>query len=149
MWRCVTLKANEALRVLPADKGNAAVVLGTPEYNKKIAAVPEEMAYRNLKKDPFQDLHSATSQKTTFFIVTAVKTSNRTIIDFLDKMMDNVQKVNNYTCISERCQKGMSSSFWVLICSPFVIIYLSHSILYNVCSCKNVIKALRITLNQN
>jgi hypothetical protein len=33
------LKANAALTVLPADKGNVAVVLGTSDYNQKIAAL--------------------------------------------------------------------------------------------------------------
>ncbi|XP_023723162.1 uncharacterized protein LOC111873027, partial [Cryptotermes secundus] len=47
-----SLKANEALTVLPADKGNAAVVLDTSDYNRKIAAVLEDKAYRKLKKDP-------------------------------------------------------------------------------------------------
>jgi hypothetical protein len=37
-----SLKANETLTILPADKGNAAVVLGTSDYNRKIATVLEE-----------------------------------------------------------------------------------------------------------
>jgi hypothetical protein len=35
--KCRSLKANGVLTVLPADKGNAAMVLGTPDYNQKIA----------------------------------------------------------------------------------------------------------------
>jgi hypothetical protein len=37
--------------VLPADKGNATVVLDTSDYNLKIAALLEDKAYRKLKKD--------------------------------------------------------------------------------------------------
>jgi hypothetical protein len=43
------LKANEALTVLPADKGNAAVVLGTSEYNQMIVVLLEDKAYKKLK----------------------------------------------------------------------------------------------------
>jgi hypothetical protein len=43
------LKANEALTVLPAEKCNAAVVLGTSEINQKIGALLEDKAYRMLK----------------------------------------------------------------------------------------------------
>jgi hypothetical protein len=46
------LKPNEALNVLQADKGNAAVVLGTSEYNQKITALLQDKAYKKLKKDP-------------------------------------------------------------------------------------------------
>jgi hypothetical protein len=45
-------KANEVLTVLPADKGNAAVEMGTSGYNQKIATLLEDKAYKNLKKDP-------------------------------------------------------------------------------------------------
>jgi hypothetical protein len=37
-----SLKANEALTVLPADKGNATVVQNTSDYNRKIAALLED-----------------------------------------------------------------------------------------------------------
>jgi hypothetical protein len=39
-----SFRANASLRVLPADKGNAAMVLGTSDY-KKIATLPQEKAY--------------------------------------------------------------------------------------------------------
>jgi hypothetical protein len=42
------LKTNKARPVLPADKGNAAVVLGTSDYNRKIAALLEDKAYKKL-----------------------------------------------------------------------------------------------------
>jgi hypothetical protein len=34
-----SLKANDSLTILLADKGNAAVVLGTSDYNKNIATL--------------------------------------------------------------------------------------------------------------
>jgi hypothetical protein len=37
-----SLKANDLLTVLLADKGNAAVVLGTSDYNKKVATLLQE-----------------------------------------------------------------------------------------------------------
>jgi hypothetical protein len=53
------LKANEALTVLPANKDNAAVVLGTSDYNQKIAALLEVKAYKRLK-DPTDSVQSKT-----------------------------------------------------------------------------------------
>jgi hypothetical protein len=38
------------LTVLPADKGNAAVVLGTSDYNQKIATLMQVKAYAKLKR---------------------------------------------------------------------------------------------------
>jgi hypothetical protein len=46
------LKSNESLTVLLADKGNAAVVLGTFDYNQKIAALLEDTTYKKLRKNP-------------------------------------------------------------------------------------------------
>jgi peroxiredoxin len=46
-----SLKAKEALTVLPADKGNATVILNSSDYNRKIAALLEEKAYKKLEKD--------------------------------------------------------------------------------------------------
>jgi hypothetical protein len=40
------------LTVLPADKGNAAVILNTEDYTRKIATLLEDPAYRRLAKDP-------------------------------------------------------------------------------------------------
>jgi hypothetical protein len=39
------------LTVLLADKSNAAVVLGTSDYNKKIATLLQGKAYAKLEKD--------------------------------------------------------------------------------------------------
>jgi hypothetical protein len=47
-----SLKANDLLTVLPSDKGNAAVLLGTSDYNKKIANFLQDKTYAKLKKDP-------------------------------------------------------------------------------------------------
>jgi hypothetical protein len=46
------LKTNEALTVLPTDKGNVAMILDTSDYNWKIIALLEDKAYNKLKKDP-------------------------------------------------------------------------------------------------
>jgi hypothetical protein len=54
------LKANDLLTVFPADKGNAAVVLGTSDYNKKIATLLQGKAYAKLKKDPTQSIERKT-----------------------------------------------------------------------------------------
>jgi hypothetical protein len=45
-------KANDSLNILPADRGNAAVVMGTSDYNNKIAPLLKDKAYAKLKKIP-------------------------------------------------------------------------------------------------
>jgi hypothetical protein len=45
------LSKNTDLTILPADKGNATVVLNTVEYNRKIGALLEDPAYRVLARD--------------------------------------------------------------------------------------------------
>jgi hypothetical protein len=60
-WRVHrSLKADGLLTVLPADNGNAAVVLGTSDYNRKIATFPEDRAYMKLKKDPTHSIEQKT-----------------------------------------------------------------------------------------
>jgi hypothetical protein len=54
------LKANESLTALPTDKGNAAVVLGTSDYNRKIAALLENKSYKKLKMDPTDSVECKT-----------------------------------------------------------------------------------------
>ncbi|PNF32618.1 hypothetical protein B7P43_G17953 [Cryptotermes secundus] len=54
------LKSNETPTVLPADKGNAAVVLATSDYNQKIAALLEGKTYKKLKKDPTDSIERKT-----------------------------------------------------------------------------------------
>jgi hypothetical protein len=48
------------LTILPADKDNAAVVLGTSEYNKKIATLLQNKAYTKLKKDSTESIERKT-----------------------------------------------------------------------------------------
>jgi len=52
------LKNNSELTILPADKGNATVILSTMDYKQKILILLEDSAYRRLTKDP-------TERKTT------------------------------------------------------------------------------------
>jgi hypothetical protein len=54
-----SLKAKEALTVLPTDKHNAAVVLGTSD-NHKIATILEGKAYKKLEKDPMDSVECKT-----------------------------------------------------------------------------------------
>jgi hypothetical protein len=48
------------LTVLPADRGNAAVVLSTSHYNQKIAIRLQDKAYAKLKKDPTKSIEHNT-----------------------------------------------------------------------------------------
>jgi hypothetical protein len=57
------LQINADPTVLPADKGNVAVVLNTRDYNRKIAALFGAPKYRKLPKDPTE----AMEQKTPSF----------------------------------------------------------------------------------
>jgi hypothetical protein len=57
----LTLKAyEEELMILYADRNNATVVFSTADYNQKVAALLQDQAYRNLKKDPtkFMEIRS-------------------------------------------------------------------------------------------
>jgi hypothetical protein len=56
-----TLKKNTDLTILPADKGNATVVLNTVDHKQKITSLLENPSYRRLIRDP-TDL---TERKTT------------------------------------------------------------------------------------
>jgi len=56
-----TLKKNTDLSILPADKGNATMILNTVDYKQKITSLREDPSYRRLARDP-PDL---TEQKTT------------------------------------------------------------------------------------
>jgi hypothetical protein len=59
-----------------------------------------------------QDLHSATSQKTTFFIVTAVKASNRTCTGYLEDTSQNCYYMRHLAQWPHRTSymKGMHNS---------------------------------------
>jgi hypothetical protein len=54
------LRKNTDPTILPADKGNATVVLNTVEYNRKIGTLLEDLAYRRLAKDPTEAVESKT-----------------------------------------------------------------------------------------
>jgi hypothetical protein len=58
----LSLKANDLLTILQADKDNAAVVLGTSDYNK-ITTLLQDKAYTKFK-DPMESIES----KTVFFL---------------------------------------------------------------------------------
>jgi hypothetical protein len=74
-----SLKSNDLLTVLPADKGNATVVMNTSDYNQKAATLLDDITYTKLKKDPTDSIeHGVISQKMIIIIVTAVETSNLT-----------------------------------------------------------------------
>jgi hypothetical protein len=57
------LKSNRTLTVLPADKRNAAVVLGTSDCNQKIVALLDDTTYKKLKKDPTDSVERKTVLK--------------------------------------------------------------------------------------
>jgi hypothetical protein len=59
-----TLRTNADITILPADKGNAAVVLNTSDYNRKIWALLGALTYRTLAKDPTE----AVERKTTLIL---------------------------------------------------------------------------------
>jgi len=46
------LKNISELTILPADKGNATVILSTTDYKRKIHTLLEDSAYRRLTNDP-------------------------------------------------------------------------------------------------
>ena len=47
-----SLKKNMNLTILPADKGNATVILNTVDYKQKIASLLEDPSYKSLARDP-------------------------------------------------------------------------------------------------
>jgi len=59
-----TLKKNTDLTILPADKGNCAVVLNTVDYTQKINSLLEDPSYRKLTRDPTD----STERKTTLLL---------------------------------------------------------------------------------
>jgi hypothetical protein len=56
-----TLKTNTDLTILPADKGNATVILNNGDYKQKITFLLEDPSYRRLTRDPTD----STERKTT------------------------------------------------------------------------------------
>jgi len=57
-----TLKDNTHLTILPADKGDATVILNTMDYKLKIASLLEDSAYKKLNKDPTDSIERKTTQ---------------------------------------------------------------------------------------
>jgi hypothetical protein len=57
-----TLKNNTHLTILPADKGNATVILNTSDYKQKIASPLDDSAYMKLTKDPTDSIERKTTQ---------------------------------------------------------------------------------------
>ncbi|XP_074038815.1 uncharacterized protein [Leptinotarsa decemlineata] len=49
-----SLNSDESITILPADKGNATVILKTEEYNNKIEELLDPVNYRKLQRDPTQ-----------------------------------------------------------------------------------------------
>ena len=53
-------RKNPDLTILPADKGNATVVLNNVEYNRKVGVLLEDPAYRWLARDPTEAVERKT-----------------------------------------------------------------------------------------
>jgi len=56
-----TLKENENLTILPAEKGNATVVLNTSDFKQKISSLLQDPEYRKITNDPADSI----ARKTT------------------------------------------------------------------------------------
>jgi hypothetical protein len=67
-----TLKNNTDLTILPADKGNATVILNTADYKQKITSILEGPAYRRLIRDPTD----STERKTTLLLKKSILTED-------------------------------------------------------------------------
>jgi hypothetical protein len=59
-----TLRTDSDLTVLPADKGNASVILNTIDYEQKINALLKDSTYKKLTKDSTE----AIERKTTLLL---------------------------------------------------------------------------------
>jgi hypothetical protein len=55
------MKNNLNLTILPADKGNATVILNTSDYKQKISSFLQDPAYRKLTKDPTDSIERKTT----------------------------------------------------------------------------------------
>ena len=56
------LKDNTHLTVLPADKGNATVILNTTDYKQKITSLLEDPAYKKIHKDRTDSIERKTTK---------------------------------------------------------------------------------------
>ena len=56
-----TIKNKLNLNILPADKGNATVILNTSDYKQKISSLLQDPAYKKLTKDPTDSIERKTT----------------------------------------------------------------------------------------
>jgi hypothetical protein len=56
-----SLQGKTDLTGLPADKGNATVILATVDYSQKMASVLDDPAYKKLAKDPTETVERKTT----------------------------------------------------------------------------------------
>jgi hypothetical protein len=97
MWRYVDLALTIPLSLffyswLPQTGGSVCSHPLTLVHRSRICIPSRWRRYVPPKRRFTQDLHSDTSQKTTFFIVTAVKAANRTILEMLVETKKNAVK---------------------------------------------------------
>lgn len=57
------LKKNENIIILPADKGNATVVMDTADYKRKMYDILEDGTYKQTNRDPTTYLEKTTRTK--------------------------------------------------------------------------------------
>jgi hypothetical protein len=48
----LALRNDDSIMILPADKGNATVILSSTDYNSKIRALLDELVHKRLTSDP-------------------------------------------------------------------------------------------------
>jgi hypothetical protein len=65
-----TLKNYTHLTILPADKGNATVILNTSDYKRKITALLDDTAYKKTKQRPHR-FHRTQNHTTVEKILTS------------------------------------------------------------------------------
>ena len=53
-----TLKDDKDIMILPADKGNATVLLNATDYTNKVELILDDGTYRQLKKDPTRKIET-------------------------------------------------------------------------------------------
>ncbi|XP_071442881.1 uncharacterized protein [Hetaerina americana] len=68
-----TLRKNSAITVLPADKGNATVLLNAEDYHRKIQELLHDPTYRTIPRDPTDSI----VRKTIALIKKSLPTSER------------------------------------------------------------------------
>jgi hypothetical protein len=84
-------------------------VTGIGELGTTLAATSNRRTLRRNKRRFLQEPHGATSQKTTFFIVTAVKTSNLTSSVYVS--LAHVKYSGNSICFFYMQEDGLKGFF--------------------------------------